>query len=70
MNTTNDEPQLQTAGELARTLERSTYGVKKALKRHKIEPAAVLGGTSYYEPTVALRTLREEMRSPNQKVLS
>lgn len=66
MNTANDEPQLQTAGELARTLKRSSYGVKKALRRLGVEPAKVLGGISFYEPALALRTLKEEMRSPNQ----
>jgi len=66
MNTAKDEQQLTTAGELARTLNRSTYGVKKALKRLGIHPEKILSGTSYYDRAEALRILEKEMRSPNE----
>ena len=70
MSTTDEGETLATAGELARTLERSTYGVKKALRRLQIFPDRILGGISYYPRKESLAALEKEMRSPNQQVLS
>jgi hypothetical protein len=68
MKTLNDETVPVTAGDLARKLGRSSYGVKKALMRLRIEPTAVLGGTSYYDEESAMELLKKEMRSPNQNL--
>lgn len=57
-------PPLLTAGELARRLKRSRYGVKKALHRLKIQPALIMAGISFY-PEQALTTLAATMRQPN-----
>lgn len=60
-----DETPLVTAGELARELSRSSYGVKKALKRLGLSPSRVLAGTSFYDRKEALGKLKSEMRAPN-----
>lgn len=60
--TTLDE--LITAGQLARRLKRSRWGVKLTLDRLEIEPQQTLGGVSYY-PTTTLARLQEAMRKPN-----
>ncbi len=59
-----DPEELLTAGQLARLIQRSTYGVKKALERRGHKPRQILNGISYYDP--ALReVLLKEMRGPN-----
>jgi hypothetical protein len=60
-----DETSLASAGEMARSLNRSTYGVKKALSRLGIQPKKVIGGISYFERETAMARLAEQMRSPN-----
>lgn len=60
----NDE--LMTAGQLAKNLNRSSYGVKKALKRLGIHPEAVLNMVSYY-PATAEAALADAMREPNRQ---
>ena len=57
-----------TAGQLARRLQRSSYGVKKAIQRQRILPVQVLGGISYYDPGIE-KTLAEVMRAPNLQPL-
>ena len=64
MTETTDET-MMTAGQLARRLERSGYGVKKALQRMGIPPVR-MGGTSYY-PSSVLDALGKAMRSPNRQ---
>lgn len=71
--TTHDEnpPLLETlltAGQLARRLQRSSYGVKKAIQRAGIEPVLEIGGISYYNPK-AEETLAKVMRGPNLQPL-
>lgn len=53
-----------TAGMLAKEIERSTYGVKKALARSGVKPILKIGGTQYYDREEALEALRS-MRAPN-----
>lgn len=60
--TTLDE--LITAGQLARRLKRSRWGVKLTLDRLEIPPEQTLGGVSYY-PAATLARLQEAMRKPN-----
>ena len=62
-----DESPYVTAGELAKILERSSYGVKKALARNGVRPVHVLAGTSFFNRTKALETLQAAMRAPNSK---
>jgi Mor family transcriptional regulator len=62
--TKTDKPEPVTAGTIAREIGRSTYGVKKAIRRLKIEPVHVLGGMSFYDPKIQ-SILEESMRSPN-----
>ncbi len=57
-----------TAGELARRLQRSSYGVKKAIQRAGIDPVQVLGGISYYDPGIE-ETLAGFMRAANLQPL-
>ena len=57
-----------TAGQLARRLDRSSYGVKKAIKRLGIHPKLVLGGISYYDTGIE-KTLAQVMRAPNLQPL-
>lgn len=72
-NLTDENPPLTqethlTAGQLARRLQRSSYGVKKAIQRLGIEPKQVLGGVSYYDAGVEA-TLTKVMRAPNLQPL-
>lgn len=62
-----DETLLATAGELAKELGRSAYGVKKALKRMNVEPRHSLRGTAYFLREPALEKLGSEMRAANSK---
>lgn len=68
-NTTDTEPKIEpvTAGTIARAIGRSTYGVKKAIRRLKIEPVQVLAGMSFYDPSIQ-SILEESMRSPNSSL--
>ena len=71
--TTHDEKPpatetLLTAGQLARRLQRSSYGVKKAIQRLRIDPVQVLGGISYYDAAIE-ETLGKVMRGPNLQPL-
>ena len=59
---------LLTAGQLARRLHRSSYGVKKAIQRQGILPVQVLGGISYYDAGIEA-TLGQVMRGPNLQPL-
>lgn len=62
----NDENTLVSAGDLARELGRSGYGIKKALARLGVSPTHVLsGGTYYYDRKTALAKLESAMRAPN-----
>lgn len=65
MNHIDETPTLATAGELAKALNRSSYGVKKALSRLGVSPKTVLAGTSFYERKLAIGKLKSEMRAPN-----
>lgn len=53
-----------TAGQLARKLKRSRWGVKQTIDRLDIKPERTLGGVSYY-PAATLARLEEAMRKPN-----
>lgn len=66
MTTNENDETLMTAGQLAKRLERSTHGVKKAIKRLGILPERKLGGISFYLPTL-LDTLGKEMRAANNR---
>ncbi len=53
-----------TAGQLARKLKRSRWGVKQTIDRLEIQPQQTLGGVSYYSAKTLAR-LEEAMRKPN-----
>lgn len=61
----NDESTLVSAGDLARELGRSSYGIKKALKRIGVEPTHTLSGTAYFDRKDAIARLEPAMRAPN-----
>lgn len=63
----NDETKLVSAGDLARELGRSSYGVKKALMRAGIKPSVTLSGTAYFDHSTALAKLNETLRAPNAR---
>jgi hypothetical protein len=65
MNLTDESTTLVTAGDLAKEISRSRYGVKKALKRLGILPRTVLAGISFYHREDAIGALKSEMRAPN-----
>lgn len=58
-----------TAGELARRLKRSPYGVRNAIRLAGIRPVQVLGRISYYDPGIE-RVLAEGMRAANLQPLT
>ena len=60
-----NEIELITAGELAKKLRRSRYGVKKALQRLDVKPAQILAGISFYPEMSTTTCLEKAMRSPN-----
>lgn len=66
--TSKSEPettQLVTCSQLAEELDRSEFGVRQAIRRLGIQPAAVAGRIQLYSPTIVAE-LRDKMRAPNQ----
>lgn len=61
---TSDQQSI-TAGQLGKRMGRSGYGVKKAIRRLRIEPTLTLGGINYYDPSIQ-GILEEAMRNPNK----
>ena len=68
MNETKDETKYVTAGDLAKRMKRSTYGVKSALRRLGISPIVSFKGMSLYSPDVEA-SLTDSMRAPNSSKL-
>lgn len=63
----NDQT-LLTTGDLAKRLNRSRYGVKKAIQRLGIAPERELAGMSFYHPSIEAK-LGQGMRGPNLQTL-
>ncbi len=53
------------AGQLARKMGRTPWGVRKAIKRLKLKPEQTLGGVNYYSASPTLARLEAAMRKAN-----
>jgi len=64
--TANDE--LMTIGQMARKMGRSILGVRKAVRRMEIQPAAKSGKVMFYHSAETIGLLEEGMRAKNLPV--
>jgi len=58
-----DERELLSAGEIARRLNRTRRGVVGAIRRLKLQPAAVIDGERKVYDPAAVTTIGENMRA-------